>query len=242
MQKLLLVFLGVLLVGVGIVIGSNVGRGENPLSQSSPNQTPESAVSPTNNNSAKVKVIKVVDGDTVALSSGETLRYIGIDTPERGNCFFEEAKLANEKLVLGKEVELEKDVSETDKYKRLLRYAWVGNTIVNEQLVKGGYATVSTYPPDVKYQDKFLAAQKEAREAGRGIWGEGVCSNGMSNVKSQMSNSSSGVAGSNTEDKDCGDFKTHREAQDFFISAGGPGKDPHKLDRDGDGVACETLP
>ena len=69
---------------------------------------------------------------------------------------------------------LEKDVSETDRYGRLLRYVWVGDLMVNAELVRLGYALVSTYPPDVKYQDLFLRLPQEARAAGRGMWAEGA--------------------------------------------------------------------
>ena len=72
-----------------------------------------------------VKVIKVIDGDTIVLETGETLRYIGIDSPEISGgkeCFADKASEKNKELVLGKEVYLEKDISETDRYKRLLRY------------------------------------------------------------------------------------------------------------------------
>src|SRR5690606_28811809 len=68
-----------------------------------------------------------------------------------------------------------KDVSETDQYGRLLRYVWLEDgAMLNELLVLGGYAVSSTYPPDVHYQDRFLAAERQAREAGAGLWGE-VC-------------------------------------------------------------------
>jgi micrococcal nuclease len=67
-------------------------------------------------------------------------------------------------------VRLEKDISETDKYGRLLRYVYVGDLFVNAELVKLGYAQVATYPPDVKYQEYFLTLQREAEEAGRGLW------------------------------------------------------------------------
>jgi micrococcal nuclease len=70
----------------------------------------------------------------------------------------------------GKTVELEKDVSETDDFGRLLRYVWVGQEMVNATLVREGYAVSSTYPPDVKYQDLLLSLQREARQAGRGLW------------------------------------------------------------------------
>lgn len=121
-------------------------------------------------------VIRVIDGDTIELQGGTRVRYIGIDTPESVDprkpveCFGVEAKKKNEELVLGKRVRLEKDVSETDRYGRLVRYAYADGIFVNLELVKAGFAHSYTYPPDVKYQDQFVAAQKEAREAGRGLW------------------------------------------------------------------------
>ncbi len=126
-------------------------------------------------------VKRVIDGDTVELTNGEKVRYIGIDTPETLDprkpiqCLGKEAAAKNRELVEGKRVRLEKDVTERDKYQRLLRYVYVsgesGNEIfVNLELVKQGFAHSYTYPPDVKYQDLFIAAEKEAREAGRGLW------------------------------------------------------------------------
>ena len=125
-------------------------------------------------------MVDVVDGDTIKVAVGGRvyrLRYIGIDTPETKHprigreCYGAEAATANSKLVAGKVVELEKDVSETDRYGRLLRYVWLGDVLVNERLVRDGYAVSSTYPPDVKYQERFLAAQRSARDAGAGLWG-----------------------------------------------------------------------
>ncbi len=128
----------------------------------------------------KAKVARVVDGDTIKLETGEVARYIGIDAPETVHpskpvqCYGKEASDKNRELVEGKEVKLEKDVSETDKYGRLLRYIWLGDILVNEYLVREGYAQSSTYPPDVKYQDRFIEAQRQAREEKKGLWGE-VC-------------------------------------------------------------------
>lgn len=126
----------------------------------------------------KAKVINVVDGDTIKIEGGQVIRYIGIDTPETVHpskpvqCYGKEASDKNKELVEGKEVKLEKDVSETDKYGRLLRYVWFGDMLVNEYLVREGYAQSSSYPPDVKYQDRFVEAQRQAREEKRGLWGD----------------------------------------------------------------------
>ncbi len=119
-------------------------------------------------------VVRIIDGDTIEVNMGDSLykvRYIGVDTPELGQWGGEEAKAANSQLVQGRVVELEKDVSETDRYGRLLRYVWVDGTMVNAALLAMGYAQASTYPPDVKYQDDFLKLQGEAREEGAGLWG-----------------------------------------------------------------------
>ncbi|MGC8944459.1 MAG: thermonuclease family protein [Minisyncoccia bacterium] len=121
-------------------------------------------------------VTRVIDGDTIEIENGKKVRYIGIDAPETVDprkpvqCFGIEAYKKNKELVEGKRVRLEKDVSETDKYGRLLRYVYVDKIFVNEYLVREGYAYVSTFPPDVKYQDLFLQAQREARENNRGLW------------------------------------------------------------------------
>lgn len=81
-----------------------------------------------------------------------------------------EAWQANRRLVEGKRVRLEQDVSETDKYGRLLRYVWVDGILVEAELVRQGLARAKAYPPDTKYQDYLEQMEAEAREAGRGIW------------------------------------------------------------------------
>lgn len=124
-----------------------------------------------------VLVTRVIDGDTIEIEGGQKVRYIGIDTPETVHpsksvqCYGKEAAEKNKSFVEGKRVRLEKDISETDKYGRLLRYVYAGEVFVNKVLVQEGYAFSSTYPPDLKYQDVFLMVEKEAREASRGLWG-----------------------------------------------------------------------
>ena len=123
-----------------------------------------------------ILVTRVIDGDTIEIEGGQRVRYIGIDTPETSHpqkgveCFGREASAENRKLVEGKKVVLEKDVSEIDKYGRLLRYVYARDTFVNQYLVIQGYAHSSSYPPDIKYQDLFAQAEKEARENNRGLW------------------------------------------------------------------------
>lgn len=133
-----------------------------------------------------VLVTRVIDGDTIELSDGRRVRYIGIDTPETVDprrpvqCFGKEASQENKRLVDGKTVRLEKDVSETDKYGRLLRYVYVGDEMINTVLVREGFAVSSTFPPDVKHQELFLQAQQEAREHGRGLWA--TCIEGLNST------------------------------------------------------------
>ena len=129
----------------------------------------------------EAQVVEVVDGDTIKVEIGGevyAVRYIGIDCPETAHpsepvgWMGPEASAANEALVGGQTVYLEKDVSETDKYGRLLCYVFLADgTFVNAELVRLGYAQSVTYPPDVRYQDLFLEMQQEAREAKRGLWG-----------------------------------------------------------------------
>ena len=129
------------------------------------------------------RVASVTDGDTIRVEiDGENLavRYIGIDTPEVRDPvepYGPEASAANERLVAGREVVLERDVSDVDRFDRLLRHVWIeseeGWILVNLELVRQGMATVVTFPPDVKYHDEvLLPAQAAARAAGIGLWGD----------------------------------------------------------------------
>lgn len=123
------------------------------------------------------EVSKVIDGDTIELENGETVRLIGIDTPETVHpskaveYYGKEASDFTRMLVEEKQVKLEFDVQKLDKYNRLLAYVYLEDgTFLNAELVKEGYAKVSTYPPNVKYADLFTKLQKEARENNRGLW------------------------------------------------------------------------
>lgn len=124
--------------------------------------------------STYARVTRIIDGDTIELDTGQIVRYIGIDTPELNGtpeCWAREAQRFNTDLVLNKEVLLEKDVSATDRYGRLLRYVYIGDLFVNAELVKEGYAAAATFPPDVRYKETFRLLQEQAREEGRGLWG-----------------------------------------------------------------------
>lgn len=144
-------------------------------------QTPTS--SPIQANEVTYLVTRVIDGDTIEIEGGQRVRYIGIDTPETVDprkpvqCYGQEASNKNKELVAGKRVRLEKDISNTDKYGRLLRYIYIGDEFINNTLVLQGFAVSSSYPPDIKYQDIFRKSQQEAIDSNRGLWGADCKSN-----------------------------------------------------------------
>ena len=176
-------FVTLLLASVTSACGSDKDSGEvigatPSLSPTTPSTPVESA--PPASDLVAAQVTRVVDGDTIkVLIDGVEyrVRYIGIDTPEINHPtlgvepFGPEASQANSELVEGKTVWLEKDVSETDRYGRLLRYVYVDDVMVNEVLLRRGLARVATFPPDVKYVDRFLDIQRAAQEADLGMWG-----------------------------------------------------------------------
>ena len=125
----------------------------------------------------EARVRWVADGDTVRLSTGEWVRYIGIDTPELHHprkpvqFYGREAREFNQRMVQGKTIRLEFDVERYDKYHRLLAYVYLPDgTFVNAELVRQGYAHLMTIPPNVKHAELFRKLQTEAREANRGLW------------------------------------------------------------------------
>jgi micrococcal nuclease len=137
-----------------------------------------------------ILVKRAVDGDTLELETGEKVRLIGIDTPEmhESNKLNRDAQRSHQdveaikqlgrqsyeftkKLVEGKRVRLEFDVERFDRYKRILAYVYLNDgTFVNAEIVKQGYASLMTYPPNVKYADLFQKLYREARENQRGLW------------------------------------------------------------------------
>lgn len=143
------------------------------------------------------RVIDTVDGDTieveiVSVSPGPgagdarpggkyTVRFIGIDTPEsvkRGSpveCFGRESSAATRALLSNAEVRLVKDVEETDRFDRLLRYVYVGEEMANARLVANGYAFAYTYPPNIRHSEILVQLEREAREANRGLWSPDTC-------------------------------------------------------------------
>lgn len=221
-----------------------------------------------NNQTQYHKVIKVVDGDTIAVDIdgvSETIRLIGINTPETKDprkpveCFGIEASKKAEELLAGQMVELEKDETqdERDKYGRLLRYVKRKDGLFYDlEIIKQGYGYEYTYNVPYKYQKEFKEAENYARTNKLGLWADGAC--GMTNIDNNISVPTPIPAQpTNPEDAskvlenqcecssnkyNCTDFKTHAEAQALYDCCGGAKNDIHKLDNDKDGAACESLP
>lgn len=209
-KKVLVNFgVGILMLFFGILIGSRLKVTPDALPvQSSIGQVVKEK---NNKDSAKadigeVKVVRVIDGDTIEIEGGERVRYIGIDTPETVDprksvqCFGVEASNKNKELVENKMVRLEKDITDRDKYNRLLRYVYVDDTFINLELVKQGFAYSYSYPPDIKYQDQIVKAQQDARENKKGLWN--ACSSDARVNPSVTPQGSSPV--SSTQDSDFG--------------------------------------
>jgi micrococcal nuclease len=139
------------------------------------------ADSPGLDDLATARVTKHTDGDTLWLSGIGKVRLIGIDTPEvhgRAECYGREAAAFVERTVpLGREVRFRLGVEERDRYGRALAYVWLADgRFLNRLLLVRGYAQPLTVPPNVAYADTFARVARDAREAGRGLWGRPGCS------------------------------------------------------------------
>lgn len=148
-----------------------------------PTSTPKPTFGPIGP-TTEASVVRITDGDTIVVAYGGReykVRYIGMDTPETVDpsspvqWMGPQATAANAALVEGKTVFLEKDVSEVDRFDRLLRYVWLTDgtawTLVNLELVRQGVASAKSYPPDVRYDDLYLVAEADAQLAVLGLWG-----------------------------------------------------------------------
>jgi micrococcal nuclease len=195
-------------------------------------------------------VARVIDGDTIEVDlDGEILdvRLIGIDTPETVHpsepvgCYGPAASAFTTSRLEGQDVRLEFDIEPLDQYGRTLAYIWLDDELFNETLVARGFALVDTFPPNVKYVDRFLAAQRAARSHERGLWGA-VC-----NEPKPEPVDTGGGGGGNCDpsypdvcippyppDLDCGDVPFS------FFEVKPP--DPHDFDSDDDPdlIGCES--
>ncbi|HXK38756.1 MAG TPA: thermonuclease family protein [Candidatus Paceibacterota bacterium] len=201
-------------------------------------------------------VVKVVDGDTIAVEmngKSETIRLIGLDTPETVDprkpvqCFGEEASKKAKELLTGKMVRIEVDPSqdERDKYGRLLAYVFLENAVFfNQLMISEGYGHEYTYNLPYKYQVEFKEAEKTAREEKKGLWAKtiaGDCSPEPA-LQGEAGFRAPGSYDCSRNAYNCSSFKTQAEAQHAFELCGGDQSDIHKLDSDMDGKVCESLP
>lgn len=215
-----------------------------------PKPTPEPTRGPTGA-TVMATVVRVIDGDTIEVAiDGSTarVRYIGIDTPETVDprspveWMGPEASAANRALVEGRDIVLEKDVSETDRFGRLLRDVWINNggawQLVNELLVAQGFAAVSTYPPDVKYVDRLRDAEQGARDQVLGLWGPERTPKPTPKPSGQCHPSYKGAC----LKIGAGDYDCLGGSGNGPNYVAGPvevvGPDEFELDRDNDGVGC----
>lgn len=193
-------------------------------------------------------VTRIIDGDTVDVrlesGKGDRVRFIGVDTPERGRPYSSEATSYTSKNLAGASIFLELDVEQRDRYGRLLAYVWlaqpssgseaeVRTAMHNARLLLDGFAQLLTVPPNVRYVDMFKRFQQEAREASRGLWGaqaEPTSSNGCHPSYPDV------CIPPPPPDLDCPEI-SHRN---FRVLWNVPDPDPHGFDRDKDGVGCET--
>lgn len=254
-RKLLLIFfifgLGLFLLGIGVGKGSIETPQSETLGEKS-SQASVPSLEPVQNlkNSQNLhKVLKVIDGDTIQVvvdSKKETLRLIGIDTPETVDprkpvqCFGKEASAKAKSLLSGKSVRLESDPTqgERDKYQRLLRYVFLeAGTNFNKLMISEGYAHEYTYNTPYKYQSEFKHAQKEAEASKVGLWADGACSS--SNIEPKPSgnvqNNAQGVYACDCS-KLCGQISSCDEAYYQLNQCG-----CSKRDSDRDGVPCESI-
>ncbi len=185
------------------VVASDQIQQAAPKSTSTVASTSTRSISPVqaskNNGYAYYKVTEVVDGDTIKININgkiETLRLIGLDTPETVDprksvqCFGREASSKAKELLLGKNVRIEKDISqgELDKYNRILAYVHREDGLFyNKHMIETGYAHEYTYNTPYKYQAEFKTVQKTAQQNSLGLWSSNTCNGNTSSIKTQTS-------------------------------------------------------
>lgn len=190
---------GVLIIGVLIVVAlfSNGGavdlnkdlekaESDNPSQQASVSDAllnGDKSTSTATSSDEYYEVLRVIDGDTVVLEKDnkkETVRLIGVDSPEREQCFYDQASNKMNSLISGKEIAIKKDITQGDRdiYNRLLAYLYTKDgTLVNKEMIDSGHAREYTYDDPYIFQGSFKAAESQAKENNIGFWKEGVCDN-----------------------------------------------------------------
>jgi micrococcal nuclease len=154
--------------------GESIGGGA-PVGTAVPDAPPASAPE----RPSGWRSVEVVDGDTLVVTGpgGEvTVRIVGINTPEVGECFYGEATDALAALVNDRDLVLVADRSDVDQFGRALRYVETADGVdVGAELVAGGFAIARRYPPDEARADRYAGLQRDAQAAGRGLWAPDAC-------------------------------------------------------------------
>jgi endonuclease YncB( thermonuclease family) len=179
-------------------------------------------------------VTRAIDGDTIELANGQVVRIVGIDTPEVGDCGYDAATAKMERLVLGERVRLAASDEDKDRYGRLLRYVNVGKRDAGLQQIKAGLA-IARYDSRDGYghhprEDRYIAADRDALSKRCGAKPRTVIESPAADPAGGCAAGYSPCVPPYPPDVDCADV-------DGPIAVTGP--DPHGLDADGDGVACE---
>ena len=117
----------------------------------------------------------ITDGDTFKINNNTRIRLLGIDAPEKNECYYQESRQALIDLIEHKEIKLEKDITDKDRYDRWLRYAILikkneDNMLVNDYMVRQGYAITTSIAPDNRYRDLLSTAQEKAKKNNLGLW------------------------------------------------------------------------
>ncbi|MEH7885170.1 thermonuclease family protein [Bacillus sp. JJ1609] len=218
-----------------------------------------------------VTVGRVVDGDTIETTDGQKIRFIGVNTPEsttKTETFGKEASNYTISKLDGQKIWIQKDVSETDRYGRLLRIIWLAiptddtneseirSKMFNADLVLNGYAEPSTYPPDVKYSEYFVKFAREARESGTGLWAFGTngttkgdldpkavakapaTSTSKSNTTTTKPAATTTAPATSSQPEDFANCTELRKVYPNGVPSTHPAYQP-KMDRDKDNFACE---
>lgn len=176
-------------------------------------------------------VTNVIDGDTIELKNNVKVRLIGVDAPELSNheCYSNKSKNKLETLILGKRVKLIYDEEKTDSFGRKLAFVYRGSKFINKQILSSGNGKYLMIGPNIKNWEIFLDAEKTARDKNRGLWKK--CED-PSNLPFDCS----------ANIYNCSDFNSQGKAQEIFnYCLGMITGDVHDLDRDGNGLACESL-
>lgn len=147
-----------------------IGKGENDELVDPSVQNKSQVDLPMEGTTEDARVKFIVDGDTLVLEDGRKVRLLGIDTPEVGEVYYDEATDRLRELVDGRDVILKRDISNTDKYGRILRHIYLEDVWINAQMIEEGYAKMVTYPPDVFHIDAFRQLQRDAIANSRGLW------------------------------------------------------------------------